>query len=103
MDLLRYQSGNGAAEDGYVLAERVTSGGQGFEVLAGLEGDDWSLELRRKLISTKAGDVNLEPGQMYNIGFAIHDDFSSARYHHVSLGYRLGFDDDHADIKAVRR
>ena len=103
MDLLRYQSGNGAVEDGYVLAERVTGGGQGFDVLARLESDDWVLELRRKLSSTKAGDVSLEPGQLYNIGFAIHDDFSDARYHHVSLGYRLGFDDDHADINAVRR
>ena len=39
-------------------------------------------------------------GKTYNIGFAIHDDHTKGRFHHVSLGYTLGIDTD-ADIKAV--
>jgi hypothetical protein len=39
--------------------------------------------------------------QLYNIGFAIHDDYSNRRYHHVSLGFKLGFDDEDAEINAI--
>jgi cytochrome c-type protein NapC len=39
--------------------------------------------------------------QMYNIGFAIHDDFTSSRFHHVSLGLKLGFDNEDTEINAL--
>jgi cytochrome c-type protein NapC len=38
--------------------------------------------------------------EMYNIGFAIHDDYSNSRFHHVSLGFKLGFDNEDAEINA---
>ena len=41
--------------------------------------------------------------QWYNIGFAIHDDYSNSRFHHVSLGLKLGFDDEDAEINAVAK
>ena len=43
----------------------------------------------------------MSPDQTYNIGFAIHDDYSSSRFHHVSLGLKLGFDNEDAEINAV--
>jgi hypothetical protein len=57
--------------------------------------------MKRKLTSDKPGDISLSTDQMYNIGFAIHDDYSNRRYHHVSLGFKLGFDNDEAEINAV--
>ena len=51
--------------------------------------------------SDKPGDVSLDPAKLYNIGFAIHDDYSSSRFHHVSLGLKLGFDNDEAEINAI--
>ena len=57
--------------------------------------------MKRKLASDQPGDISMSTGEWYNIGFAIHDDYSSSRYHHVSLGYKLGFDDAEAGINAV--
>jgi len=101
MDMLRFKSGTGETENGHVLADRIMEGGQGAEFTGQLEGDTWTVVLKRKITSDKPGDLKLELDQVYNLGFAIHDDFSSARYHHVSLGYKLGFDDEEAEINAV--
>jgi cytochrome c-type protein NapC len=101
MDLLRYKSGTGESEDGYILAERVMNGGQGVEFTGVLSDGTWTVEMKRKLTSDKPGDISMATDQLYNIGFAIHDDYSNRRYHHVSLGFKLGFDDEDAEINAV--
>jgi nitrate/TMAO reductase-like tetraheme cytochrome c subunit len=103
MDIIRYKSGKGEVEDGYILADRVMEGGQGAEFSARQENKQWVVEMKRKLKSDKAGDVSLALDQLYNFGFAIHDDYSNARYHHVSLGYKLGFDNDEAEINAIKK
>ncbi len=101
MDLLRYKSGTGESEDGYILAERVMTGGQGVEFIGSLNDGTWTVEMKRKLTSDKPGDISMSTDQMYNIGFAIHDDYSNKRYHHVSLGFKLGFDNEDAEINAI--
>ena len=101
MDLLRYKSGTGESEDGYILAERVMNGGQGVEFSGSLADGTWTVEMKRKLTSDQPGDISMATDQLYNIGFAIHDDYSNRRYHHVSLGFKLGFDDEDAEINAV--
>lgn len=103
MDLLRYKSGSGESEDGYILAERVMTGGQGVNFTGSLNKGIWTVEMTRKLISDKPGDISMNIDQWYNIGFAIHDDYSSSRFHHVSLGLKLGFDDEDAEINAIGR
>lgn len=101
MDLLRYKSGNGESEDGYILAERVMTGGQGVNFKGELIDGMWTVEMTRKLTSDQPGDISMALDQWYNIGFAIHDDYSNSRFHHVSLGLKLGFDDDDAEINAI--
>jgi len=103
MDLLRYKSGSGESEDGYILAERVMSGGQGVNFTGSLDHGTWTVEMTRKLVSDKPGDISMSSDQWYNIGFAIHDDYSSSRFHHVSLGLKLGFDDEDAEINVIGR
>ena len=103
MDLLRYKSGTGESEDGYILAERVMTGGQGVNFTGELKDGIWTVEMTRKLTSDKAGDISMATDQWYNIGFAIHDDYSNSRFHHVSLGFKLGFDDEDAEINAVAK
>jgi len=103
MDLLRYKSGTGESEDGYILAERVMTGGQGVNFTGELKDGIWTVEMTRKLTSDKAGDISMALDQWYNIGFAIHDDYSNSRFHHVSLGFKLGFDDEDAEINAVAK
>lgn len=103
MDLLRYNSGSQKSEDGYILEQRVMSGGQGAEFTGVLAGGTWTVVMKRKLQSDNAGDVKLAAGGLFNIGFAIHDDYTNARFHHVSLGYKLGIDNADAEINAVKQ
>ena len=55
----------------------------------------------RKLVGGE-GDITLAPGKTYNFGFAIYDDHTAGRFHHVSLGYTLGIDAE-ADINAAKQ
>jgi cytochrome c-type protein NapC len=104
MDLLRFKAGTNQVEDGYILADRVMDdGNDGVEFAAGREGGNWVVTLKRKLAPGQAGDLDLAVDKVYNIGFAIHDDYSNSRYHHVSLGYKLGFDNGSAEINAVKQ
>jgi cytochrome c-type protein NapC len=105
MDILRFKPGTGETEDGYILEQRFMSGGQGFAANAVQEAGNWVVTLKRKLKSDQAGDISLDTGKVYNFGFAIHDDFSNARFHHVSLGYKLGFDNasDGVEINAIKQ
>jgi cytochrome c-type protein NapC len=65
------------------------------------EGDKWVVTMVRRLKATQPGEVNLAAGQSYSVGFAIHDDFTSGRFHHVSLDMKLGLDAE-GEIKAVK-
>ncbi len=103
MDLMRYKSGTGTTENGYILEQRHMSGGGQFDVNAKKEGNTWVVEMKRKLNTGKPGDITIEPGKLYNFGFAIHDDYSNARFHHVSLGYKLGLDNDEAEVNVVKK
>jgi len=103
MDIVRYKAGEKVSENGHILTERVAHDGQQVEFTANLSGDIWTVEMTRKLKSDKPGDINMDIGSVYNFGFAIHDDYTNARYHHVSIGYKLGFDNVEAEINAVKK
>lgn len=102
MDLMRVKGGTGEFEDGYILGDRVMEGG-GALVAASAKNEmgNWVVIMQRKLASDKPGDLTLATDQVYNMGFAVHDDYTNARYHHVSLGYKLGFDNPEAEINAT--
>jgi len=101
MDLMRYKSGKGETENGHILEQRHMSGGGELLANARKEGNTWIVEMKRALKTGKPGDIDIEPGKLYNFGFAIHDDYANGRFHHVSLGYKLGLDNEEAEINAV--
>ena len=79
------------------------SGGMGSEFNAVLtSGNTWVVEMKRALKPDKIGDVSMTIENMYNFSFAIHDDYAAERFHHVSLGYLLGFDNDKAEVNAIK-
>ncbi|MDH4023568.1 MAG: ethylbenzene dehydrogenase-related protein [Gammaproteobacteria bacterium] len=101
-DLIQWTS-KGARHDGYVADKRVMDGGTALLAAKGEERDDeWVVVFTRKLKGSSAGDISLVPGKAYNLGFAIHDDHTRGRFHHVSLGYSLGINTA-GDITAVRK
>ena len=103
IDMLRYKSGSKVVEEGYVLEQRQLQESDGATATATRADGKWTVVVSRKLAADRDGELSLETGKVYNFSFAIHDDYSTARYHHVSLGYRLGFDDAEAEVVARRK
>lgn len=103
-NIFQFKSGKGQKPaDGHIADKRVMEGGKTLlEARGELEGDTWTVIFTRKL-SGGEGDVALEPGKVYNFGFAIHDDHTLGRYHYVSFGYTLGLDNAKAEINAVKQ
>ncbi|MBR9971624.1 ethylbenzene dehydrogenase-related protein [Magnetospirillum sulfuroxidans] len=103
LDLARFKSGKGGvSEDGYILAERVLKENAGAIFTGKKDGDQWVVTMTRKLKSGLPGDVALEDGKAYTVGFAVHDDHAAGRFHHVSVDMRLGLGAE-GEIKAVKQ
>lgn len=101
-DLVQWKS-KGKPADGHVADRRVMEGGKALVSASGkLAGDTWTVTFVRRVAGGE-GDVALVSGKTYNFGFAIHDDWSHGRYHHVSLGYTLALDNPKADINVVKQ
>jgi cytochrome c-type protein NapC len=101
LDLYRFSSG-AKAENGHVAASRTMKDTGEFTATGKLVGKNWTVTMVRPLKSETSGDIAIEPGKLYTVGFAIHDDFTDARFHHVSLEYYLGLDNDKADINVAK-
>ena len=100
-DLIQWTS-KGAKHDGYIADKRVMDGGKALVDAKGEnKGGEWSVVFTRKFAGGE-GDITLAPGKTYNLGFAIHDDWTAGRFHQVSLGYSLGIDTK-ADITAAKQ
>jgi len=100
-DLIQWTS-KGAKHDGYIADKRVMDGGKALvEAKGEKKGDEWVVTFTRKFAGGE-GDIAMAAGKTYNIGFAIHDDHTSGRFHHVSLNYTLGIDAK-ADITAAKQ
>lgn len=101
-DLIQWTS-KGAKHDGYVADKRVMDGGKALlEAKGEKKGDEWIVTFTRKLAGGGDGDIAMAAGKTYSFGFAIHDDHTSGRFHHVSLGYTLGIDAK-ADVTAAKQ
>lgn len=101
LDLLRVYA-DGTASNGYLLDRRVANDGE-MSAEANLSGGVWTVVFARPLASGAPGDVPLEPGKTYTVGFAIHDDFAAARFHHVTLNTSFALDDDAAQINVIKQ
>ncbi|MBN8477219.1 MAG: hypothetical protein J0M27_20785, partial [Sulfuritalea sp.] len=65
------------------------------------EGNKWVVLMERTLAASGGkGDHAIGADKVYNFGFAIHEDFTNARYHYVSLGYQFGLDKDDPATKS---
>jgi len=104
MDLVRFKSGDGGkTEAGHILADRVLDPTDKMTSTGVLAAGVWTVTVTRPLKATQPGGVSFEAGTLYTMGFAIHDDYTTARFHHVSLEYKLGLDNADAEINAIKQ
>lgn len=101
MDLMQYRSGKGEKPaDGYVADAREMEGGKSLIKAEGKkEGNKWVVTFERSLAGLGKGDHTIAAGKVYNFGFAIHEDYTNARFHFVSLGYQFGLDKAIPEVK----
>ena len=101
MDLMQWRSGKGEKPvDGYVDSERHMDGGKSLLKAEGKkQGDKWVVTFERELAGKGKGDHAIAAGKVYNFGFAVHEDYTNARYHYVSLGYQFGLDKPSPEVK----
>lgn len=102
-DLTRFKSGGNQIERGSILEQRLLKSADNATGTATLADGIWTVDISRSLKASQPGGVDLGPGKLYTVGFAIHDDYTSARFHHVSLEYKLGFDNPDAEINVVKK
>jgi hypothetical protein len=97
-ELMQWKSAKGAkAVDGSVTDKRNMEGGTaGVKAEGATSGDTTTVTFTRKLSGA------LADGKSVPFGIAVHADHASGRFHHVSMGYKLGFGAD-GDIKATKQ
>lgn len=97
-ELMQWKSAKGAkAADGSVSDKRAMEGGTaGVKAEGSKAGDTYTVTFTRKLNGA------LGEGKAVPFGVAVHADHAAGRFHHVSLGYKLGFGAD-GDIKATKQ
>lgn len=93
-ELVQWASKGNKVSDGSVSSERKMSGGSsGAKADASKSGDSYTVTFTLK---------NPGEGKVVPFGVAIHADHASGRFHHVSLGYKLGIGAD-GEVKAVKQ
>lgn len=97
-ELMQWKSAKGAkAVDGSVTDKRNMDGGTaGVKAEGAKAGDTYTVTFTRKLSGA------LGEGKAVPFGVAVHADHSTGRFHHVSMGYTIGFGVD-GDVKAAKQ
>jgi len=97
-ELMQWKSAAGAkAVDGSVTDKRNMEGGTAnVQVEGGKSGDTYTVTFTRKLSGA------LAEGKAVPFGVAVHADHATGRFHHVSMGYTMGFGVD-GDVKSVKQ
>ena len=101
MDLIQYRSGKDEKPiDGHVADAREMDGGKSLQKAEGnKDGSKWVVTFERNLAGGGKGDHSIVAGKIYNFGFAVHEDYTNARFHYVSLGYQFGLDKPVPEVK----
>ena len=101
MDLIQYRSGKGLSPvDGWVDSERHMDGGKSQLKAEGKkEGNKWVVIFEQSMAGGGKGDHAIVADKVYNFGFALHEDYTNARFHYVSLGYQFGLDKPNPGVK----
>ena len=75
----------------YVISRQDAAGSAADNnAIANWKDGEWSVVIIRPLGLTNDDDKTIKEGDVYNVGFAVHDDNITTRGHHVSFVTTLG-------------
>lgn len=77
-------------KDQYILADRLDDRRNDIQASGGWENGKYTVIIKRKLITADEQDVQINDNSTFNIGLAIHDDWSKKRTHYVSFPIDIG-------------
>lgn len=102
MEFWQARIGNNDTESvsGYILEKRHKHKEKIIDATASKSGNIWTIVIKRKLGTKGDGVKVIEKSKLLQMGFAIHDDYTSGRFHYVSFGKTLSMNGASADIKA---
>jgi hypothetical protein len=89
-----------AAVDGYILEKRHDNPDGAVSAQAELKDGMWTVTMTRALKAAGAGQKDLEAGNTYTVGFALHEDHADSRFHQVSWEFTMALDGGKADFVA---
>ncbi|MBI5682622.1 MAG: hypothetical protein HZC45_05600 [Deltaproteobacteria bacterium] len=101
-DASKYKPAKGDSIPGWFLQAEPKGSQTDVKAEGGWKDGMYTVVLKRKLNTGNADDKVFEPGKKYTVGFAVHDDAVTTRFHHISFEKTLGFDDPKADINVMK-
>ena len=91
------------AIEGYILEKRHEQDATQVSAEASFADGTWTVVFSRPLKAGNAQHKDLVAGKQYNVGFAVHNNYTDHRFHHVSLEYTLALDGGNASLIAVKQ
>lgn len=92
---------NGDILPKYMNNLKSEASGGDLQAVGQHEGGRWTVTIWRKLATGHKDDIALAPGQTYPVGFAVHDDNVTTRFHFVSLPLKLSLGGKDGHVNAV--
>lgn len=86
---------------GFILNTKQDGSAADLDASGKWENGVWTMYVWRKLNTGQKDDIALSPGQTYPVGFAVHDDAATTRFHHVSMPLKLSLGRKDGHVNAV--
>jgi hypothetical protein len=86
---------------GFILNTKQDGSAANLEASGTWANGLWTMYVWRKLDTKQNDDVALTAGQTYPVGFAVHDDNVTTRFHYVSMPLKLSLGKKDGHVNAV--
>lgn len=85
----------------FILNTKTDGSADDLDASGKWENGVWTMYVWRRLDTKQKDDVALAVGQTYPVGFAVHDDNVTTRFHYVSLPLKLSLGKKEGHVNAV--
>ncbi|CAG1008427.1 Cytochrome c-552 [Burkholderiales bacterium] len=86
---------------GFILNTKQDGSAADLNANGKWENGAWTMVVWRKLNTGQKDDIALAAGQTYPVGFAVHDDSFTTRFHYVSMPLKLSLGKKDGHVNAI--